>query len=571
MNHAKLGYTDFAVRSNRESQMRGTLLRTEIEELVANGRAPWVAQFLHASFQIPCSKSTYMALTKVPPKKFKFDAWLELQVSNMRKTTDSVVVPNFGQRLSQTAISEFQKFCAGKMKLDLGPFSPFTGWNAQNTFEALEAVLLDYWPPGYIAVSGRRFNVVQPSVIDLGPKLPAFTAITATFKRKKQSLLDELKAFASQLRKLRKARRGTAAAELVQSTVAAWRNDENEIYQKLAAVLVEIYINPPNNSNRLGQSSDRLVRAIERVIRKQLGSTPYSLSGAEKAVASSIAQFIEELPNDTLKSLSEAVGDIEEVEIHRSSYALSPPSYYENLYGYNPRNPPFNASIEIRALHCLKMLSFQCGRRATCYRGLRLRNFFLLRDANHRLRTAAVYIEHSKTLASSRNRLPLDYLLPETELEHLADFIHSTRGLDPETYLLDLAGVGNPELMEPDVLQTRLSAALGKAAGCPRLPTHVPRITWATWFPIRAMCVWNPILLEFDCLECVRDHVWFQPEALDSLRKGLISPSVDVVEFARRVLGHANTYQFLASYCRSWPLQILCYRALIENLNRRSL
>jgi hypothetical protein len=85
---------------------------------------------------------------------------------------------------------------------------------------------------------------------------------------------------------------------------------------------------------------------------------------------------------------------------------------------------------------------------------------------------------------------------------------------------------------------------------------HLPRICFATFWPLRVMCARNRLLVERTDLNEVWKNVWFSTEMLDKLFKLVGGEETDSLEIARRLMGHTSTFEFINDYCRSWPLQM---------------
>jgi hypothetical protein len=92
--------------------------------------------------------------------------------------------------------------------------------------------------------------------------------------------------------------------------------------------------------------------------------------------------------------------------------------------------------------------------------------------------------------------------------------------------------------------------------GTSTLSTHLPRIGFATWWPIRVLCVRHPFLLdELPYLQILKIHPFFHLDALQRLGELIRSSSADSTNIVRQIMGHATASQYISVYCRSWSLQ----------------
>ncbi len=86
---------------------------------------------------------------------------------------------------------------------------------------------------------------------------------------------------------------------------------------------------------------------------------------------------------------------------------------------------------------------------------------------------------------------------------------------------------------------------------------HLPRIVFATFWPLRVVCARDRSLLDHAALNGIRDNIWFSPPMLDQLLKIVEDAEIDSLEILRRILGHASTYECIKDYCRSWATQMM--------------
>jgi hypothetical protein len=236
-------------------------------------------------------------------------------------------------------------------------------------------------------------------------------------------------------------------------------------------------------------------------------------------------------------------------------YALVPAQLYHKAYGLTDAPPNEIEDLAVSSLRILTCVLVYCGRRACCLLAITLGDFRVAQDPIKSRIWTELNIRFTKSKNEAEMRLPLHALWPEVELAHLRAFLKMTSNLPSNATLLELIDARKISRDNPDyaaqILRKKFSRTL-EILGTSSL--HLPRITWATYWPVRVWCAFQPEYLEHPSMIRIREHVWFSHEMLTKVRELVQDQATDSLELARRLTGHASTYELIVDYCRSWPL-----------------
>ena len=227
---------------------------------------------------------------------------------------------------------------------------------------------------------------------------------------------------------------------------------------------------------------------------------------------------------------------------HQSEYAAA--------FGVDPGSkiPDDFSGLASYLFRCL--LGFS-GRRASCLVGIQfdhLRSFNGFRE---------IVIPSSK--GGARNiTLPLNPLWPDYALNAFDRFVDlGPQLLDPvdrTSQLSDIAGMGTYTRKQVQQFQSALSAHLKSVAPSGGGSTHVGRIGWYSWMPIRILCAQNPRLLGHPLLKDVVAGLLFDSESLERLRELFSESCGDVLFLLKRLADHSSDSIPAEHYIRSLHL-----------------
>jgi hypothetical protein len=539
MREPKLGYTAHSCRSTLGSRILGSTVKSWLEsQSFPRGSA---ALFIRRSLALPgCSLRTYEALKELSIGEFKCED-LKLVFA---KPTAVAWIPNLWlleeyQDSAQTfrRLPSFKKVSCGTV---FGPDCPFAYLSLAALFQALEAIALDSPSPVIVAYLGGRFQFASPEFIDL------------------------------KARKIKRFRKKNTNHEIYDPEVYALSLQ----YRQLAAIedpdeRKALYENLRRESKALAPKLDNFAsKALKEIL--DLGERPPSTppqtvvrySTAIMEALSTVRQgIVQEASGPKALFLRRITGLESEAPkfsraLSATSFALSQPGLIFENYGLDVAMDRIS-SLRDSALRVAWVIMAYCGRRASCLLHLTLGDFLSIIDLMSNRELVELRLRYAKTRQARRGRLKLHLLLPAEELRHLAEFLKKAATEYPETWRdLTLVELFAGRKFSSNEVSKIVAVLLDNLPqGSVRLG-HLPRITFATWLPLRILVARDRRLLAHPAVDAVRNHPWFSTEMLNKLLELIGNDTVDALEIVRRVLGHTSSYEFLASYCLGWSMAV---------------
>lgn len=469
--------------------------------------------------------------------------WLELDIDRPSRT---LIVPNILKgNASEQAIAAFREIskpsALGQIVDDL--HLPWLELRKYDRFLAIwEAGLPAAARPLLTAIYTLRFQAAQPSFID-------FEAQTIRRLWRKRFGRTRNSGVGGIVAELTRYRQKDGAGELPGFLVIPESDEQAAAHRALR------YLYFKGRSTKVRASTvERQGRSIDKVLSWS--------SDAQKSVVPPIYG-----PDRVaLRALKEASGEnplvaaLDDEQMKRTRlpprpYALIDPRLYLEAYGL-AKPPDLALDVKAAAARILRCLLMHCGRRACCLYQIQLNHINFAWNPVRRLHTASVRITFTKSSGEVGMELPVNYLWPENELEHLYRFLEVTAKFDQNLTLMEVAGFTRVPLHSPDKGYQQLMRLLEEySPSGKKLHSHVPRITFATWWPVRTLCSeYRYILDEVPCLAFLRVHPWFAKSSLDRFTELLGGSSGHSLNIARQIMGHASFGEFIETYCRSWPL-----------------
>jgi hypothetical protein len=405
-----------------------------------------------------------------------------------------------------------------------------------------ETALPAYSSPVLAAISTLRFQAALPNRVDLATKAPPRNR-KRLFRQTRGTILG--RSVASFTKDRQQGRR----PDLVHFIASAEDGPESVSFS--AALWL---IQKPRRRKVIAPTIERQMRSIPKVLSlangTQQSSAPIYASDkvAERAI---IASSRDESTIDALRGLN-----LKRKRTNPRAYPLINPMLLLGTHGLD--EPPSVQNIDLRSASLRIMLATitHCGRRPCCVYQLALRDFKIVWNPIRERYAASVRISFTKAKAEVGMEIPIGYLWPIVELEHLSRFLKMTANLDPTLTLMELAGGQRIDNRNIDTGYSELCRLLkSQNVRTKRFHLHVPRITFASWWPVRVMCAeYRYLLDELPYIGCLKSHPWFTDEALDRLWELVGSATGHSLNVVRQIMGHASFGEFLETYCRSWPL-----------------
>jgi hypothetical protein len=574
MNEVNLGYTSHCCQSSETDRLRGSGMREWLLKLALPRRS--AGAFLRLSLALPFSKSSYLALRQLSQRDFEqpylvlkigkskrvcwvYNLWNDdpeavaafLKLPVTLKCTADVVLPGISHRL--TLLELLARIEAGHV----GHFSPIL-----------------------ISVMGGRFDAAQPSRILLDS--PAVLPAPPEAKKSRTYSKNLTSQF---VRRLRQARRVQEASE--QEQIAKLDTLRGELRRAQVATQSEAAaiqaINSRLEKNLSLQTEERECRAIVAAL-SILDRQPAAITvgSPEKLAFSLISKALQDLkqkpievkagsPEDLALSVVEdsiaLEAKVEEVEEdkrlptrrRRRKTELSHPLYHPQTvlrhYGIGDMPPLEIKHIRESICRIAWCILVHCGRRAHCLSKIVLGDFVYVMDPLTREWVVDLIIRGTKSRKESLMRIPLSLLWPESELVHLRLLLDRMGSEHPNEW----AGFGLMELISGERVKKgdvdERSSHLRRMLPRNRSWLHLPRGNFASWLVIRILCARDRRLLERSWFRELRRCPWFSDEMLDKLLRLIGNDATDALEVARRLMGHASTFELIASYCTSWAIQ----------------
>jgi hypothetical protein len=487
------------------------------------------------------------------------DDWIHLE---FRRPGRSLIIPNVLRgNASERALREFRNLHTPRVLKSIADetniFLPKS--LTYETFLALwEAALPTFASPVLSAISTLRFQAALPSRVDLAVKVTPHDR-KRSFRQTRGTILGR------SVSEFAKNRQQGEQPDLLHFMKSAENGPESVSFS--AALWL---IRKPRRKKVVATTIERQMRSIDKVLSLSNDTVQKAVPiyASDKVAESAIiASSTNELITDTLKRLN-----LKRKRTNPRDYPLINPTVLLTTHGLDERPDIQNVDLRSAALRIMLVTITHCGRRPCCVYQLALRDFKISWNPIRKRHTASVRISFTKAKAEIGMEIPIGYLWPIVELDHLARFLKMTAKLDPALTLMELAGGQRIAEHNIDIGYSELCQLLkSQNVREKRFQLHVPRITFASWWPIRILCAEHRYLLdELPYLGCLKLHPWFTNEALDrvwELVGGATGHSLNVV---RQIMGHASFGEFLETYCRSWPLLFSLNSYISWRANRSS-
>lgn len=536
-----LGYTDAPIRSKASDRTLGCRLRQRL--ISTSGLEDPLHRFLARSFQLPLSVDSYSALSSVPLVAFSSEPWICLPICSENQP----IIPNVFLGLPEQCLLEFRSYVENKRSLFQEDDFLENELKAERVFQAFEAILLEFWPPLLISIYAGRSIAAMPRRIDIcSENWMASLSQPSRSQLKENVRFKMLRSAMTNLRSIRRKQEGRKAEHALEHILSLVQTSPLKWEAEASRLVYQIY----KMTDVTFTTSERYAMAMVGLLEKISCGRQIEASKLEARVLRLARKYL--LKNSASPEVLSKFRSLKVIKRPEKAreYELVRPSHYEEMFNYGQNSLPKN-NIRRAALRIITAVLFECGRRAACIRELTLGDFRIGPYSGQ----ISLHIRSSKSDASSRNYLPISLLWPKEELEYLLEFLALTKDIPNFTKILDL---GEIKVSSNNWEKTRaeLSKALAEGTNRPCVNLHLPRITWATFWPVRVHLAWNLCDFDHPLMGQLKSHRWFSVANLSKLRTLLETPVNDSVEIARRVMGHASWDQFITSYNRSWPLLV---------------
>jgi hypothetical protein len=245
-------------------------------------------------------------------------------------------------------------------------------------------------------------------------------------------------------------------------------------------------------------------------------------------------------------------------------YFLCHPSEGRELYFQGmPPSSPSAADPAVSAdyikhsfIRIMANMMWEFGVRSVSFLEIELRHIVMTE------RFVSIIVPSSKGKVMQDCELVASWLWPVEELKHLREFVGwlKSKGLfDPKVRVTELAGFGRFEGKDSSpaayrAVEKGVRAYFRDVDGPKGL--HIPRIQFASWFPIRCLVAHHRWLRDESILSCCKDDPWFTDEALDRLLNLYPSECYSVLEIERRILMQASPREIVLTYLRTLPVLV---------------
>lgn len=561
---ATLNWDRDCCRSSPAARGLGYAIRARLQaaEFPLHGPARCLQRLLH----VPIGSRALAALTSQAALALEREYWISLSFSRPRR---EILLPNpLAGYVSRRSIDAFRALAtpAGMARLRRELGDAFRHLDFGALCEAWEASLPGSQPPLLISIYSLRFSAATPTGIDLAsseiPRARQCRQRTAARHARLQQACRALLAWRirhaiPQPSSHREPHGPGGMDDILKEIHSVIENAESTEERTALRALLADY--GPRTTQRgptrkiALTTVERQARAIDHVLRVRHGSygpNPPYITPAD-IVADGFLRA--NLPADA--DLAELFGT--RLRRTRSGPPRMPivhPGIVHALFGLD-RPPAPDAGIDQMALRILACILVHCARRLSCLHTITLGDIGVAHDPVCGDTATQILLTDNKSGQQVATPVDLEPLWPSEEIRLVHDLVDRTHHLPRATKLVVLAGCPDIPSHSPDVAAAVLRERLSRLADREIRATHIARSNWATWWPIRILAAKHPEILDLPRLQTLRSCSWFRPDALDRLRKS-ITPETDAVELARRIMGHGSHVQYVARYCRAWPLLV---------------
>jgi hypothetical protein len=541
MVYQDLAHTHDFCRSRRGERLLAVELIERIRAI--QGKGDSVLACLKLLLGFPIGSELLNELHLQSRHSLHMENWICLK---FQRPCRSVLIPNvLGGNASERALSEFRKLHTPRVlesivdetNLLLSRSLTYKGF-----LQLWEAALPTYANPVLGSISTLRYQAALPSLIDLAVSVPPRVRKKAYRRARGTNLGQSISEFT-------KNRQRGERPSLVHFAKSAKDGPESVGYS--AALWM---IQKPRRKKVASATVERQMRSIDKILgfRKDgvQKSMPIYASDkvAEKAIIASSA-------DDSIKAELKGL-KLQRERTKPRSYPLVNPLVLLRNHGLDQPPNLRNLDLQNAALRIMLATITHCGRRPCCVYKLALRDFNISWNPVRERLSASVRVDFTKAKAEIGMEIPISYLWPVAELDLLARFLKMSAELNPKLTLMELAGgqrvtEHNIDIGYSVLCQLLKSHNIRKKS----FHLHVPRITFASWWPVRVLCGEHPYLInELPYLGSLRSHPWFSNEALHRVWQLVGGAAGHSLNVGRQIMGHASFGEFLSTYCRSWPL-----------------
>lgn len=543
--------------SSAQSRNLGEVLRHAL--LTTSVPKSSITAFLRESLRLPLGVAAYNSLRRCRIKDFA-QSWVRIRSHKRRHKKPhavdyGVLLPNVWMgNVHRRSIESFLKLSdkdiISRLECELKIFKGFS-LDLQTIFAALEATLPGHFSPLLICICNFQFDAAQPRILNFEAK--EIYPIESIVRR--NSIQNKIfSEWHNQLITYRKEQKGATAEKFIQEKRKQVDGLADENTRILCKAMLE-FIRKPSNASF--SYPERVLRSMPKMLSALLDSKeeiPERIYSHDIDALNALIKIhepkITQIKPDRIKQLRKRS------KLFPRTYDIVSPNLVFSEYGLDKPLPAPN-DLRASAERILLNILFYFGRRARCLLNIRLRHLQFFNDL------VQIIIPDTKTDDDKMMRLPVNPFWSSQERQHLISFIEATSHLSPETRLIQIAGICKDETLDADTMQRRLCKALSESDKIHS--THVPRITFATFFPIRIMCALEPTLLQHPLVHPYKDHPWFSEEMLSNIRELAPNETTDSLEIMRRITGHASTKELISSYIRSWSILLALEDSLATN------
>jgi hypothetical protein len=502
MVYQDLVHTDGFCRSRRRERLPAVELIEKILAIQVKGDS--VLACLRLLLGFPIGGKLLHGLHLQSRRSLQTEDWIRLESQRPRR---SVLIPNvLRDNVSERALSEFRKLHTPRVLeciVDETNLLLSRSFTYKSFLQLWEAALPTDASPELCSISTLRFQAALPSIVDLAVTVPPRVRKRA-YRQARGTILGQ------SVSEFTKNRQRGERPNLVGFANSAKNGPESVGFAAALSM-----IRKPRRKKVASATVERHMRSIDKVLSlvndRVQKSTPIYASDkvAEKAI---IASSADESIKAKLKELN-----LQRERTKPRSYPLLNPLVLLRSHGLD-QPPNFgNLDLQNAALRIMLATITHCGRRPCCVYKLALQDFNISWNPILERLSVSLRINFTKGKAEIGMEIPISYLWPIDELDYLARFLKMSGELDPTLTLMELAG--GQRIAEHNI-------DIGYSMLCQLLKSHnireksfhlhVPRITFASWWPVRVLCGEHPYLIdELPYLGCLKSHPWFSNEALN--------------------------------------------------------
>lgn len=424
-------------------------------------------------------------------------------------------------------------------------------------FDAFESILPLQHPPALIAALNWSLDVAWPTNIDL--ESLELSVGRNTPRNQRESKYPKLGKILRVLKRARTERIGVSEEDFTAPARLA-----TGIEYTVCKIVVRDLLGKYRSG--LPRSQERIYQALPIVAEAAVNGVRPKYVGPVESEAFKMLRKLGHglLPPEIINRAVPMFSMLDPQPVRRME--LSSPDAIDSHFGLRMPFPPVDADEEC-GLRFMLIVMARCGRRACDLIDVKIDS---LTEEGPFL---DLTIPSTKVASQNEIDLPLHVFFYPEELEFTKRWLQSLvlRGVSKQKTLFELLGVERQTRANSDktrgFLVSKLNSKMLRAGV--RSTTHLPRHSFASWWPVICLIARYRFLRDHEILTPVRDSRVFSDEYLDQVLSLVTSGADSSSLHANLAMGHSQATELFYSYCRSWPLLIVLHAAIAQSSSRR--